>query len=111
MRFFYDNSENTEYHRWITTVVEHSMRKKTFIVKEEHGIHARPAYKIADTCRHLDSKVTLCKGCEEADGCSILQVMLLAANKGSEIEVIVEGGNEEASILQIADLFENGSGI
>ena len=87
------------------------MIKKTFVVLEEHGIHSRPAYKIADTCRHLDSKVTLCKGCEEADGCSILQVMLLAANKGSEIEVTVEGGNEDASIAQITDLFENGSGI
>jgi phosphotransferase system HPr (HPr) family protein len=87
------------------------MIKKTFVVLEEHGIHARPAAKIAKTCQHLDSKVTLCKGCDQADGCSIIQVLLLAAKQGSEIEVTVEGGNEEATIAEIADLFENGSGI
>jgi phosphotransferase system HPr (HPr) family protein len=87
------------------------MLKKTVIVREINGIHARPAAIIAQTCQRLNSKVTFCNGCEEADGCSILQVLLLAAAQGTELEVTVEGGNEEAAITEIAYLFECGAGI
>jgi phosphotransferase system HPr (HPr) family protein len=87
------------------------MLKKTVIVRELNGIHARPAAKIVQTCQRLKSQITLCNGCEKADGCSILQVLLLAAAQGTELEIIAEGGNEEAAIAEIAGLFESGAGI
>lgn len=87
------------------------MIKKTLMVNEEHGIHARPASKISLACRDLDSKVTFIKDSRKADGRSILQVLLLAAEQGAQIEVMVEGGDEAAAMDRITELFENGSGI
>jgi phosphotransferase system HPr (HPr) family protein len=88
-----------------------TMIKKSFIIKQNEGIHARPAAKIAEKCLQLSSKVTLCNGCNKADGCSILQLLLLDAGKGSQIDVTVNGGNEKAAIDEVGRLFENGAGI
>ena len=87
------------------------MIKKTVIVKELHGIHARPASQIAVVCRKFESKVTLAKEDKHADGRSVLQMLLLAALQGAQIEVTVEGGDEPAAMNQIVEVFENGGGI
>jgi phosphotransferase system HPr-like phosphotransfer protein len=36
---------------------------------------------------------------------------MLGAEKGSEIELVACGGDEERSLRAITDFFENGSGI
>ncbi|MGA2507508.1 MAG: HPr family phosphocarrier protein [Chitinispirillaceae bacterium] len=87
------------------------MRSKKVIVQNEHGIHARVALAVLEKSKGLDSQVTICKGCEKADGCSILELLLLGAEKGSEIELIVTGGDEEKSIKTISEIFSDGSGI
>jgi phosphotransferase system HPr (HPr) family protein len=87
------------------------MIKKTLVVNEEHGLHARPSAKISKVCRDLDSKVTFSKNAKTADGKSILQMLLLAAEQGAIIEVVVEGGDEAAAMNRITELFEHGAGI
>jgi phosphocarrier protein len=84
---------------------------QTLTVKEPYGIHARPASRIAAACRQLDSRVTLVKNEKRADGRSVLQLLLLAAEEGAQIEVMVDGGNETAVMEQIVELFEHGAGI
>lgn len=90
---------------------EVSMIRKTLVVNEEHGIHARPASIISKACRNLDSKVIFTKDSKQADGRSVLQMMLLAAEQGAMIEVIVEGGDEFGAMNRITELFEHGSAI
>lgn len=85
--------------------------KKKLVIRQEHGIHARPAAKIVETCQNLHSKVTFCYKCNMADGCSILQLLLLAAKKGELIEVTVDGEDEVNALAKITELFMNGSGI
>lgn len=87
------------------------MITRKFVVREEHGIHGRPAAKIVEKCQQFNSKIKICYGCSEADGCSILQLLLLAARKGEQIEVIADGSDEENAIEELSELFENGSGI
>lgn len=87
------------------------MRSQKVIVQNEHGIHARVAVRVLEKSKGLDSQVTICKGCVKADGCSILELLLLGAEKGSEVELIVNGGNEEKNIKAISDIFADGSGI
>jgi len=87
------------------------MRSKKIIVQNEHGIHARVAMRVLEKSKSLGSQVTICKDCIKADGCSILQLLLLGAAKGSEVELIVEGGDEEKNIAAISDIFADGSGI
>jgi phosphocarrier protein HPr len=87
------------------------MHSKKVIVRNEHGIHARVAYRVAEKSKTLDSKITLCKGSEKADGCSVLGMLLLGAEKGSEIDIIAGGGDEAKSIEAISEIFLDGSGI
>jgi phosphotransferase system HPr (HPr) family protein len=87
------------------------MIKKEVTVKANNGIHARPAAKIVEIAQQFDGKVTLCHGCNKADGCSILQVLLLSAENGASVEVTVDGTDEEVTIDRIIDVFENGGGI
>ncbi len=87
------------------------MISRKFVVREEHGIHVRPAAKIVEKCQQYNSKIKISYGPSEADGCSILQLLLLAAKKGELIEVIADGSDEETAIEELSEIFENGSGI
>jgi phosphocarrier protein len=87
------------------------MINKKVIVHEAHGLHARPAMKVVEKCQQYSSKVTICNGCDKADGCSMLELLMLAADEGTELEIMVSGTDEKDAVKAIADLFENGSGI
>jgi phosphotransferase system HPr (HPr) family protein len=87
------------------------MRSKKLIVHNEHGIHARVALRVVEKNKAMESKVTLCKGFSKADGCSVLDMLLLCAGKGSEIELVARGGDEEKAIEAISEIFADGSGI
>jgi phosphocarrier protein HPr len=87
------------------------MRKKKFIVGNKHGIHARVAMRIADAGKDSASAVSVTRGNRTADGSSVLQLLMLAADKGAEIEVSVNVGDEEKSIRMLTELFAEGSGI
>jgi phosphocarrier protein HPr len=87
------------------------MHAKKIIVQNEHGIHARVALKVARQCQVSSSQITVCKGCDTADGCSVLQLLMLGAEKGSEIEIIAIGGKEQDNLNDLANLFSEGSGI
>jgi len=87
------------------------MITKKLIVHNEHGIHARVALRVVEECRNSSSQITVCKGCKTADGCSLLQLLMLGAEKGTEIEVIADGGEEQKSISDLAQIFSQGSGI
>ena len=87
------------------------MLSKKITVQNEHGLHARVAIRVLEQSKEFGSHVAICKGCVRADGCSILELLLLGAEKGAELEVVVDGGDEEKSLEAISGIFTNGSGI
>jgi phosphotransferase system HPr (HPr) family protein len=87
------------------------VHKKKVVVHNEHGIHARVALRVVEKSKAFESKITLCKGCSKANGCSVLDMLLLCAEKGSEIELVASGGDEEKAIDAISEIFADGSGI
>lgn len=87
------------------------MRTGKFIVRQTHGLHARVAYAIAAVTKALSSRITLKKDGQTADGGSVLQILMLAAAQGAEIEVFAEGGDEEESLKKIEEFFSEGTGI
>ena len=87
------------------------MRTAKFIVRGAHGLHARVAYAIAAAAEALTSRITLKKGGQTADAGSVLQILMLAAAQGAEIEVSAEGGDEEDSLKKIEEFFSEGTGI
>lgn len=59
-------------------------------VKNEHGLHARPATKLCDICKSYERNITIKYKKLKADGKSIVDILTLGAIKGSELEFIVE---------------------
>lgn len=81
------------------------MIEKNFKIKNKLGLHARPAALLAQTVAKFQSKVAIIKNGQEVDGDSILGIMMLAAEFGSEITVIVNGKDEKEAIRKIEELF------
>jgi len=81
------------------------MIRKNFRINNKLGLHARPAALLAQTAGKFDSKVSVIKDGQEVDGDSILGIMMLAAEYGSEITVIVKGQDEKEAIKRIEELF------
>jgi len=73
------------------------------------GLHARAAAKFVTCASRFASTVLLNYSGQEVNGKSIMGVMMLAAAKGSELSLIVEGEDEaeavEALKALIADRF------
>lgn len=78
------------------------MVKFTFVVKDEMGLHARPAGLLVKEAAKCSSKVTLKKGDKTGDAKRIFNIMGLSIKGGEEVEVLVEGEKEqeEAAALE-----------
>ena len=80
------------------------------LVSNERGFHARPAMQFADVANQFESRVTVYKGGEEpgeADGKSVMQMIILAATEGTPLRIEAEGADADAAVQKLADLFES----
>ncbi len=73
------------------------MRTFDYTIKDELGIHARPAGMLAKTAKALDSTITIAKDGKSAGASKLMALMGLGVKCGDTITVTIEGGNEEAS--------------
>jgi phosphocarrier protein len=74
------------------------------------GLHARAASKFVNLAKTFESDIRLGKGATDADGKSIMSVMLLAAPVGSAIVLDVTGPDEDAAFGALRDLINDGFG-
>lgn len=74
------------------------------------GLHARPATEFVDTAASFPCEVWVCKGAEKVSGKSIMEMMMLAATKGTELEVRAEGEKADACVKALAKLVAEGFG-
>ena len=82
------------------------MITKKVVVKNKDGLHARPATLFVKVASKYQSEVTLSKNGREVNGKSIMGVMMLAAAKGSELILKVDGPDEEKALQSLVELFE-----
>ena len=81
------------------------MKKIKYEVKNALGIHARPATMIAQACTEFKSGVSIeCNG-ERASGNNVIQILGLHAVKGSVLDIIADGPDEEQVIDRLLDVF------
>jgi phosphotransferase system HPr (HPr) family protein len=76
------------------------------------GLHARAAAQLVRLASSFKSSIKLFRTNNNvnADAKSILSVLTLAAAKGTELELKVEGGDEQKAFRSICDIFANGFG-
>jgi phosphocarrier protein len=71
------------------------------------GLHARAASKFVTTANQFSSDVFLDKAGQRVNAKSIMGVMMLAASKGTELTLEVNGSDEENCSKAIIDLINN----
>lgn len=81
------------------------MIKKVFRISNKYGLHARPAALLANTAGKFKASIQIAKDGYVVNGKSLMGVMTLAAEPGSEIEIIIEGEDEQEMLQAIEDLF------
>ena len=79
--------------------------KKVEIVNKL-GLHARAASKFVKTAAGFASEITLCKGSRSANGKSIMGVMMLAASRGTMVELTANGPDEVQAMAALEQLIE-----
>lgn len=76
------------------------------------GLHARAAAKFVSTASAFSSTIKVGKGEQLVDGKSIMSVMMLAASKGTVLQLQIEGRDEQqahdALVALINNFFEEG---
>ena len=82
------------------------MIKFEYRVKDELGIHARPAGSIARIAKGFESEITLFCGNKSASASKLIAMMGLGVKKGDTVTVIIEGSDEEAAEKTMRDFFE-----
>ncbi|MEQ5834565.1 HPr family phosphocarrier protein [Marinobacter sp. NFXS9] len=88
------------------------MIRQPITIINKLGLHARAAAKLVGTASDFDSQVLIAKEGREVDGKSIMSVMMLAASCGTEIELVLDGPDEQAArdalVALINDYFGEG---
>lgn len=83
------------------------MVKKKVTVKNAAGLHTRPASVLVQLASEFDSEFHIHMYGYRINGKSILGVMTLAADQGSEMELEFDGPDEQEAMEAIVALFEN----
>ena len=74
---------------------------KTIIVRSKQGLHARPAAMFVQIANKYDAQVSVRKGGEEINGKSIMGILMLGADSGTELVLTVEGPDASASLAEL----------
>jgi phosphocarrier protein len=73
------------------------------------GLHARPAMQFVDIANQFKSNVMVFKGGEEpgeADGKSVMQMIILAAVEGTPLRIEAEGEDAEEAVSKLVELVQ-----
>lgn len=74
------------------------MVQVSYKIKNEEGLHARPASDFCKTASRFKSNIAVIKDGEEFEAKSILMVLCMGAVKGDTIELVVNGKDENEAL-------------
>ncbi len=83
------------------------MIKQNITIINKLGLHARAASKLVNCASQFESDVFIGRNGNQVNAKSIMGVMMLAASKGVELELEVNGNDEQVCQQAITDLINN----
>ena len=83
------------------------MIRRNLTIINKLGLHARAATKFVQLASKFISSVELARDEQKINGKSIMGVMMLAAARGTEITLIIDGEDEDEAVSQLEALVEN----
>ena len=82
------------------------MKKFEYTIKDELGIHARPAGMLAKEAKNYKSTIKITKEGKSAEVTRLLALMSLGVKCGQTIEISVEGEDEDTAFEGVKAFFE-----
>lgn len=86
------------------------MIERLATIVNQDGLHARPAAQIVRLASSFSADIELSKEGMGVNGKSIMGVMMLAAEFGSEITIRAQGPDAETAVTALVDLVASGFG-
>lgn len=83
------------------------MLRKTIEIVNKLGLHARAAMKLTDTAARFSCSVIIHHQGRQADGKSILEVMVVGASKGHKIDIVTDGEDETEAMQALTALIDD----
>jgi phosphocarrier protein HPr len=90
------------------SAAEESSIVKTVKVVNPEGLHARPCHSVVSLAREFEAELRIANGAHSVNGRSILELMTLAASKGTELELTASGEDAGALIEALSSLISAG---
>lgn len=82
------------------------MKTFTYVIKDEIGIHARPAGLLVKEAKNYNSKITIGMNDKSAEATKLMAIMSLGVKFGNEVEVTVDGDDEDVALEGMKTFFE-----
>lgn len=84
------------------------MKKIEYTIKDELGIHARPAGNLSKLAKSFDSEITITKKDKKANAAKLLALMGMGIKHNDTITVCANGPDEDIALERIEKfLYEN----
>lgn len=86
------------------------VKRATVIVVNPQGLHLRPASSFAKLARQFNSRITVYGPHTSANGKSQMDLLLLAAEPGTELTLEVAGPDADAAVSPLAEILASPGG-
>jgi phosphocarrier protein HPr len=87
-------------------MTEHTVLERVTQIRNKHGLHARPAAELVKLATQFRAEITIRKDTLEVNGKSIMGILMLAAEYGSELTIRAAGEDAEAALAGLVNLIE-----
>lgn len=82
------------------------MKEFDYIVREELGLHARPAGLLVKEAKKFQSSILIHKGEKQAQATQLMKLLQMNIKKGDCMTITVEGEDEETAVIQLQHFME-----
>lgn len=82
------------------------MKTFDYTIKDELGIHARPAGLLVKEAKKYESECTITKDGKTKKLTQLMMLMSLGVKQGETVTVTAEGADEDAAIAGLKEFFE-----
>ena len=83
------------------------MKTFTYTIKDDLGIHARPAGLLVKTAKNFNSEITIAKDGKSLNALKLMALMGLGVKCGDTITVTVSGEDEESAASAMEEFFKS----
>lgn len=84
--------------------------RQSVTIVNRKGLHARASAKLSKLANEYESRVVVSHEGQEADARSIMDLLMLVAAQGCEVELAAKGPDAAEAVTAIASLIADGFG-